>query len=140
MDIVRRAAFAATVAFLINAIIRIAVQSAVDVPQGFEPFAWAPIFFATLIGVAGGAIVYAALARFLGDRANTIFRRVSYSLMVLSFATPIILLLSVPPQYPGTTPLTAAALELMHISTAVSTVVCLTRKRAKARSGILEPS
>ena len=140
MDILRRAAFAATVAFLLNAIVRIAIKSVVDVPEGFEPFSWPPIFFATVIGVGAGTLVYAALVRYLGDRANQVFRWVSYSLMVLSFATPIILLLSVPPQYPGTTPLTAAALELMHISTAVSTVVFLTRKRVKVRTRILKSS
>jgi hypothetical protein len=138
VDILRRAALAATVAFLLNATVRIAVKSVVHVPEGFEPFAWPPIFFATVIGVGAGAIVYAALVRYLGDRANQIFRWVSYSLMVLSFATPIILLLSVPPQYPGTTPLTAAALEFMHITTAVSTVAFLTRKRSVVRPNALE--
>ncbi len=140
MDILRRAALAAATAFVLNAIVRIAVKSAVDVPAGFEPFDWGPIFFATLIGVLGGALVYAALVRFIGERANRVFTWLAYSLMVLSLATPVILLQSNPPQYPGTTPLTAAALEIMHVVTAVSTVVFLTRKRARAGARALETS
>jgi hypothetical protein len=130
MDIVRRAAVAATVAFLLNAFVRIAVKAYANVPDEFDPFTWPPIFWATVIGVAGGAVVYAALVRFLGPRGDSVFRWVAYSLMVLSLITPITLLWSTPPQYPGTSLVTVVALEIMHVTTAVATVVGLTRGRA----------
>ncbi len=130
MDIVRRAALAATVAFLVNALVRTAVKAYANVPDEFDPFTWPPIFWASVIGVAGGAVVYAVLLRFLGARADRVFRWVAYTLMVLSFITPVTLLWSTPPQYPGTTVLTVVALEVMHVTTAVATVVGLTgRKR-----------
>jgi hypothetical protein len=130
MDIVRRAALAATVAFVLNALVRTAVKAYAHVPDEFDPFTWPPIFWASVIGVAGGAVVYAALVRFLGTRADRVFQWVAYSLMVLSFITPVTLLWSTPPQYPGTTLLTVIALEVMHVTTAVATVVGLTgRKR-----------
>ena len=130
MDIVRRAALGAAIAFVLNAIVRTAVKTIGNVPDAFDPFTWPPIFWASVIGVAGGAVVYALLVRFLGARADTVFRWVAYSLMVLSFITPVTLLWSTPPQYPGTTVLTVAALEVMHVTTAVATVVALTRGRA----------
>jgi hypothetical protein len=130
VDIVRRAALGAAVAFVLNAIVRTAVKAIAAVPDAFDPFTWPPIFWASVIGVAGGAVVYAVLVRFLGARADTVFRWVAYSLMVLSFITPVTLLWSTPPQYPGTTVLTVAALEVMHVTTAVATVVALTRGRA----------
>jgi hypothetical protein len=129
VDIVRRAAIAAAVAFALNALVRIAVKAFVDVPEAFDPFTWGPIFWASVIGVTGGAVVYAALRRFLGARADTVFRWVAYSLMVVSFITPVTLLWSTPPQYPGTTLLTVTALEVMHLTTAVATVVALTHWR-----------
>jgi hypothetical protein len=129
VDIARRAALAAAVAFVLNAIVRIAVKAIANVPEAFDPFTWGPIFWATAIGAAGGAAVYAVFLRLFGARANTVFRWVAYSLMVVSFITPVTLLWSTPPQYPGTTPLTVAALEIMHVTTAVATVVALTRGR-----------
>lgn len=129
MDIVRRAALGAAIAFVLNAIVRTAAKAIENVPDAFDPFTWPVLFWASVIGVAGGAVVYAVLVRFLGARADTVFRWVAYSLMVLSFITPVTLLWSTPPQYPGTTVLTVAALEVMHVTTAVATVVALTRGR-----------
>jgi hypothetical protein len=129
VEIVRRAALAATVAFALNAIVRIAVKALANVPDAFDPFTWPPIFWATVIGVAGGAVVYAVLLRFLGPRADNAFRWVAYSLMVLSLITPVTLLWTTPPQYPGTTLVTVAALEVMHVTTAVATVLAMTGRR-----------
>jgi hypothetical protein len=130
MPIVLRAALAALVALAFNAILRTVVRAAAHVPDAFDPFTWPPIIVATLAGVAGGTLVYVALRAFLGARADRIFTIVGYTLLVLSLVTPITLLWSEPPQYPGTTLLTVASLECMHVSTAVATILALTGKRA----------
>ena len=118
--VVLRAAIAAVAAVAFNAALRIIVRATAHVPDAFDPFTWPPIVVATLAGVAGGTIVYVALRGFLGERADRVFIVVASVVLVLSLITPITLLWSDPPQYPGTTPLTVAALEMMHMSTALA--------------------
>jgi hypothetical protein len=121
-----RAAGAAVAALAFNAALRTIVRSWAHVPDAFDPFTWPPLIIATLAGVAGGTIVYLVLRRFLGSGADRAFARVGYGLLVVSLITPVTLLWSNPPQYPGTTLVTVLALELMHVSTAVATIVALT--------------
>jgi hypothetical protein len=126
-----RAAAAAAIAVAINGSIRVIVRHVAHVPEAFDPFTWPPIVVATCAGVAAGTIVYLALRAFLGSRADRVFSFVGYSVLVLSLITPVTLLWSDPPQYPGTSLLTVAALELMHVSTGVATIVALTRTAAR---------
>jgi hypothetical protein len=127
--VVLRAALAALAALAFNALVRIVVRAAAHVPDAFDPFTWPPIVVATLLGVAGGTIVYVVLRAFIGERTDRIFTIVASALLVLSLITPITLLWSTPPQYPGTTLLTVASLEAMHVSTALATIAALTWKR-----------
>jgi hypothetical protein len=121
-----RAGIAAAAGVIFNAILRTVVRQAAHVPAGFDPFTWAPIIVATLAGVAGGVIVFLVLRAFLHDRAARAFTWVASVVLVLSLITPITLLWSHPPQYPGTSLVTVLTLEVMHVSTAVATIVALT--------------
>lgn len=121
-----RLAVAAVFAVAFNAILRTVVRHVAHVPNAFDPFTWPPIIVATLAGVAAGALVYAALNVFLRERTDRVFTWVGYVVLVVSLVTPITLLGGNPPQYPGTTLLTVAALELMHVSTGIATIVALT--------------
>ena len=121
-----RVAIAAAAAVACNAILRTVVRRVAHVPDGFDPFTWPPIIVATLVGVAGGTIVYLALRSLLRERAVRVFTWVGAIVLVLSLITPITLLWSHPPQYPGTSVIAVFALELMHVSTAVATIVALT--------------
>ncbi len=127
--VVLRVCVAAIVALAFNALVRIVVRRTAHVPAAFDPFTWPPIVGATLAGIAAGAILYAILRAFLGERTDRVFTIVAVAALVLSLITPVTLLWSNPPQYPGTTPLTVAALEVMHVSTAVATILALTRRR-----------
>jgi hypothetical protein len=128
--IVLRAAIAALAATAFNLLLRDIVRAAAHVPDAFDPFTWPPIVVATLAGVAGGTVVYAVLRAFLGARADRVFTIVASVLLIVSLITPITLLWSSHSQYPGTTLLTVASLEVMHISTAVAAIVALAGKRA----------
>jgi hypothetical protein len=120
-------------ALAFNAALRTIVRGWAHVPDAFDPFTWPPLIIATLAGVAGGTIVYLVMRRFLGGGADRAFARVGYGLLVVSLITPVTLLWSNPPQYPGTTLVTVLALELMHVSTAVATIVALTWHRPDAK-------
>lgn len=122
-----RAGVAALVALAFNALVRIVVRAAARVPDAFDPFTWPPIVVATIVGVAGGTLVYIVLRKFFDNRADGVFIWSASIVLVLSLITPITLLWTQPPQYPGTTLLTVAALELMHISTGVATIIALAR-------------
>ncbi len=126
MRIAARVLAAAAGALAITALVRTVVRSVGHVPDAFDPFTWPPIIVATCAGVAGGAVVFVAMRARLGARTGRAFVKVAYTLLALSLITPITLLWSSPPQYPGTSWLTVAALELMHVSTGVATVVALT--------------
>jgi hypothetical protein len=120
-----RAAVAALAAVAFNAILRTIVRYAAHVPDAFDPFTWPPIIVATLVGVAGGLIVFLLLRAFLRERAARAFTWIASVVLVLSLITPITLLWSHPPQYPGTSLVTVLTLEAMHVSTAVATIAAL---------------
>jgi hypothetical protein len=122
----RRTAVAIVAAVAFNYAFRTIVRHAAHVPDAFDPFTWPPIVVATIFGILAGAAVYWVIRRFAKQRADAIFTVVAYSAMVLSFATPIVLIATSPPQYPGTTWLTVSALELMHVSTALAAIFAMT--------------
>lgn len=117
---------AAVVACTFNALLRTAVRAVAHVPDAFDPFTWPPILVATCAGVAAGTVVFLVLRSFLGARTNVVFTWLGYGVLVLSLVTPVTLMWSHPPQYPGTSWLTVIALECMHVSTAVATIGFLT--------------
>jgi hypothetical protein len=127
--ILRRAAIAAVIAIACNAVIRDVVRGVYHVPDGFDPFTWPPIIVATLVGVAAGTAVYLGFRRLLRARADRVFRWVAVIVLVLSFITPVTLLWTVPPQYPGTSLVTVLSLELMHLTTAVATILVVPAAR-----------
>ncbi len=116
-------------ALVTNGALRTLVRALAHVPDAFDPFTWPPVVVATLVGVIGGGCVYAVIRTRLGPRADRTFAVVAYGLMIVSLITPVTLLWSVPPQYPGTSLLTVGSLECMHVSTAVATVVAFTWHR-----------
>ncbi len=124
--LLRRALAAAALATACNYVLRTIVRLSAHTPNAFEPFGWAPIVFATIAGVAGGTVVYVVLRRFLQQRTNRIFAIVAYACMVLSFATPVLIAVVPAYGYPGTTIVTVLALEIMHATTAVATVIAMT--------------
>lgn len=128
MRMLIRIFLAAVIAVAFNAIVRTLGRQAAHVPDAFDPFSWPPIIVATLAGVAGGALVYVTFRATLRERGERVFIWLSAGILLLSLITPITLLSSDPPQYPGTSPLTVAALELMHVNIAVATIVGLTFK------------
>jgi hypothetical protein len=121
-----RVGIAAVAAVAFNAILRTVVRYGAHVPAEFDPFTWPPIVVATLAGMAGGVIVFLVLRAFLHDRAARAFTWVASTVLALSLITPVTLLWSHPPQYPGTSLVTVLTLEVMHVSTAVATIVALT--------------
>jgi hypothetical protein len=132
MPLAVRLVLAAASAVAFNALVRTIVGAAARVPAAFDPFTWPPIVVATCAGVAAGALLYAAMRAFLGERTDVAFSRVAYGALLLSLITPVTLLWSTPPQYPGTSWLTVGALELMHVSTALATIVALTGERNRS--------
>jgi uncharacterized membrane protein len=124
--LLRRAVAAAVLVAAVNYVLRTVVRLAAHVPDAFDPFTWPPIVVASCAGVACGTVVYLVLRLFLKHRVNRVFPIVAYAVMVLSFATPIMLITIPAYGYPGTTWLTVATLEIMHATTAYATVTALT--------------
>jgi hypothetical protein len=85
--------------------------------QGSGPITLAPVVFSSLIGAAGAAMVFTAIA-LLSRRPIRTFRIVAAVVLVLSFATPLTI--------PGSPPLMILTLELMHVVAAVIITSMLT--------------
>lgn len=98
------------------------VARALDVAPGFEPIAYPPVVFLTVLGGLAGTVVFAVVVRLSGDPART-FTRLAAGVLVLSFV-PDLLLLQVQPAatVPGVLVLMA-----MHVVAAVVIVGLLTR-------------
>ena len=93
------------------------------VVQGAGPITLAPVVFSSLIGAAGAAVVFTAVA-LLARRPIRTFRFVAAVVLVLSFATPLTI--------PGAPLSMILTLELMHVVAAVIiTGMLTTLTRAK---------
>lgn len=93
------------------------------VVQGSGPITLAPVVLSTLIGAAGAAMVFTAVA-LLSRRPIRTFRIVAAVVLVLSFATPLTI--------PGAPLSMILMLELMHVVAAVIiTGMLTTLARAK---------
>ena len=91
--------------------------------QGSGPITLAPVVFSSLIGAAGAAMVFTAVA-LLSRRPIRTFRIVAAVVLVLSFATPLTI--------PGAPLSMILTLELMHVVAAVTiTGMLTTLARAK---------
>ena len=106
------AAIAAAVA---NAVVYLVASVLGAMPQDFVvqdsgPITLAPVVLSTLIGAAGAAMVFTAVA-LLSRRPIQTFRIVTAVVLVLSFATPLTI--------PGAPPSMILTLELMHVVAAV---------------------
>jgi vacuolar-type H+-ATPase subunit I/STV1 len=81
-----------------------------------------PVIFATVFGIAAGAVVYGVLGRVVA-RPVQLFRIVGVLVLVLSFGSPF----SIPDAPVGM----IAALLLMHIVAGVAAIGVLTTQAAK---------
>lgn len=121
--------FAAIVAGVMNAIVRVGAIALFDVPPGFGPLGWGPILNTTVVGVAGATAVYGVLVR-TSSQPTRRFTIIAALVLIISFVP-----LLAPPAFlaeaPGSVLLTLA---VMHVTTAAAVVWLLPRATTTDRS------
>lgn len=90
-------------------------------PAG-QPLTVVPVIFSSVVGIIGGAIVYAILGRVL-KRPVSVFRIVALIVLVLSLAQPLIIA--------GASALDIFALEIMHLVAGAFAIGLLTTMAVK---------
>ncbi len=110
----------------VNSGLDLATVALFAVPTEFEPLQlWAVIFTSVMV-VAGATGVYAIVSRF-ANRPVILFRRIAWTVLVISLLPLIPLYLIEPAYYPGTNLLTMGTLVVMHGLTAVISIGLLTK-------------
>jgi PPOX class probable F420-dependent enzyme len=116
---------------IVNEALRAGAVTVLAVPPAFAPLSrWAVVFW-TVVGVTGGATVFAVLLRY-ALRPVQVFRKVAVVALVLSWIPDLWLLVARP--LPATPPAAVGALMLMHAVTAVLTVAVLSGGAAASAS------
>jgi hypothetical protein len=90
-------------------------------PAG-QPLTVVPVIVSSVVGIVGGAIVYAIFGRVF-KRPVGIFRIVALVVLVLSFTSPL--------SIPGASTLDIIALEIMHVVAGASAIWFLTTMAVK---------
>ncbi len=110
---------AAVLSTLVNFAIRVIFVAGLDVSTEFPPFAFPQIAIFTILGVVGGAGVFAYLLRRSPTPVAT-FNRIALVVLLLSFIPDLGILVGDPDpeQFPGISTAGVVALILMHIVTA----------------------
>jgi len=114
--ILLRGIVAAVLAVALNAAI-VAVARAVGIAPGFEPIAYPPVIFLTVLGVLTATAVFALLTRLVQQPGQT-FTRLAAVVLVLSFVPDFLLLRA----DPAATVLGVVVLMVMHVVAAVVAV------------------
>lgn len=111
-----RGIVATVLAAALNAVL-VAAARALDIAPGFEPIAYPPVIFLTVLGVLAATAVFALVTRLRHEPGQT-FPRLAAVALVLSFV-PDFVLLQVDP---AATVLGVVVLMVMHVVAAVVAV------------------
>ncbi len=130
---------AAVVSVGVNTLLALGALAGFRIPPTFEPLDLGSVAVASVVGALGAGLCF-ALAGWVAGRNGSgpvpVFLVVVAVLLVASMYPPIALLVSDPPQYPGTSVLAVLTLMLMHIVVAAVSVVLLVpelRRRRRSR-------
>lgn len=109
----------------VNGLVRAIALTAAGVPVVF-PLAWGPVIASSAIGAVGATLVYGVITR-VSARPNRTFTIIAMIVLLLSFAGPVNVYLSPPPELAGTPWSVYATLAVMHVTAAAVIVSVLTR-------------
>lgn len=116
---------AVLLASAVNGLVRVIALTAAGVPLVF-PLAWGPVIASSAIGAMSAALVYGVIMR-ASTRPNRTFTMIAAIVLMLSFAGPLNVYLSPPPELAGTPWSVYATLGVMHMTAAAIIVGVLTR-------------
>jgi hypothetical protein len=116
-----RAVIAGVVAVVGNAAL-VAVSRLLGIAPGFEPIAYPPVVFLTLLATVAAAAVFGLVVKLTGQPRRS-FRRLAAVVLLLSFVPDVLLLQA----DPAATVAGVVVLMFMHIVAAVVIVTVLTR-------------
>ena len=85
--------------------------------ETFDPYWYSHVAFYTVVGVLTGALAYSILRMLISDvtRANKYFIILSTVILLISFHTDLLLVITTKPNYLGWTYVIIANLMLMHV-------------------------
>lgn len=119
--VARRGIVATVVAAALNAAL-VPIARALELAAGFEPIAYTPVVFLTVLSGIAATVVFGLVRRLSRDPART-YRRIAAGVLVVSFVPDLILLQAEPAAtVPG-----VLVLLVMHVLAAVVLVGVLTR-------------
>lgn len=124
-SIMKRGGLAVALSIVANAAV-LWIALAADIAPGFSPLSWPPVLLLTIVGAAGGTVVYWLVAR-RSERPARQFTVIAAIVLVLSFIPDVVLL----PGTPDATTAGIVVLMLMHVIVAAICVGALTGVRRR---------
>ncbi len=106
---------------VVNSLLDLAAVALFVVPAQFEPLQLWAVIFTSLVVVIGATGVFATVGRF-ARRPLSLFRFISWTVLIISLLPLIPMFVIEPAYYPGTNLQTIGTLGVMHLVTAVITI------------------